>query len=790
MVSGFAIASGLIQMGSAAEKALVDVSKLPPASTTEVDFLRDIQPILEASCLRCHGPQHPKGGYRIDSRESAIKGGEIGVAIVPGNGAGSPLVHYVARLVEKLEMPPAGKSEPLSQEQISLLRAWIDQGVAWSDSVSNRVEFSVTTTLRWTAVSGSAAKFRENNWRRQGWDGGIEQFELKEKLDANTDFTAKGRALRDDYQLDLKFERAELGFVRVGVEQSEKYFNDTGGFYPAFSAPAFSLGRDLHVESGRAWLDIGLTPVDWPKIVVGYEYQWQRGERATLEWGPVFENGVGRNIFPATKHINEQVHVVKLDVNHSVSGVDIRDSFRGEFYDLRTRRNNLSSLDLLNPAAATTYETRDRQRSFTGANTLLLDKQLNDWLFASGGYLYSRLSGDGSFGLDGVASAGSLWQQWRSRLITLDRESHVGNVNALLGPWSGLTASIGAEVEWTRQQGMTDGTVQYFPVFPGPPALTQPLTLNSDLDTRRVEELAALRFTAIPYTVLFGEARLRQESVGRFEQGIVPDPDYAGFVRQTDATGEGRDYRIGFSISPWTSSTLSAHYRRNEQTTHYDNPTDLAVGGGKLEGYPAYILGREILSDEVEVKLALKPFNWLRTTFGFQLQANDFRSTTDSENAFIGSPSGTISAGTYDANIYSFGAVFTGLRGLYLSSSFSYQSIRSLSAANGSLAVVPERGSIYSVAGSATYALSPKMDLLLGYAFSRADFAQANYVDGLPLGTSYEQHSLQAGLVRRIRPNLSMKLQYGFSIYNENNMGGLNDFQAHSVNSSLNWRLQ
>ena len=98
------------------------------------------------------------------------------------------------------------------------------------------------------------AKFRENNWQRQGWDGGIEQFELKEKVDANTEFTATGRALRDDYKLDLKMERTEVGFVRAGVEQSRRYFNDVGGYYPAVGTPPFALGRDLFLEAeiGRA----------------------------------------------------------------------------------------------------------------------------------------------------------------------------------------------------------------------------------------------------------------------------------------------------------------------------------------------------------------------------------------------------------------------------------------------------------------------------------------------------------------------------------------------------------
>ncbi|MEQ1935240.1 MAG: c-type cytochrome domain-containing protein, partial [Fimbriimonadaceae bacterium] len=108
----------------------VDVSKLPPAATRPVDFARDIQPIFTASCLKCHGPEKQKGGFRVDVKDVALKGGEnYAPSIHPGKSAESPLIHFVAGLVEDMAMPQKG--ETLSVEQIGLLRAWIDQGAVW-----------------------------------------------------------------------------------------------------------------------------------------------------------------------------------------------------------------------------------------------------------------------------------------------------------------------------------------------------------------------------------------------------------------------------------------------------------------------------------------------------------------------------------------------------------------------------------------------------------------------------------------------------------------------------------
>src|SRR5687767_7705958 len=94
-------------------------AKLPPASDTQVDFEQHIRPILDESCIRCHGTERPKGDFRLVSRAHALKGGANGLAIVPGESARSPLIYYVARLVEDMEMPPTEKdNKPLTAEQV------------------------------------------------------------------------------------------------------------------------------------------------------------------------------------------------------------------------------------------------------------------------------------------------------------------------------------------------------------------------------------------------------------------------------------------------------------------------------------------------------------------------------------------------------------------------------------------------------------------------------------------------------------------------------------------------
>ncbi len=107
----------------------VDTSKLPPAADKQgVTYEKDIKAIFDKSCIKCHGEEKQKGKLRLDSLEAALKGGEDGKMIVPGRSVKSPLLVAIARLDPDTAMPPEGKGDPLSREQISLIRAWIDQG--------------------------------------------------------------------------------------------------------------------------------------------------------------------------------------------------------------------------------------------------------------------------------------------------------------------------------------------------------------------------------------------------------------------------------------------------------------------------------------------------------------------------------------------------------------------------------------------------------------------------------------------------------------------------------------
>jgi ankyrin repeat protein len=107
-------------------------SALSHQAPGKVDFRRDVQPLFKQFCIECHGPSQQMHGFRLDRRRDAMRGGAI-VVITPGNSGSSRLYHKLMGNKYGPQMPPAG---PLTDEQVSVIKAWIDQGAEWPDDLS------------------------------------------------------------------------------------------------------------------------------------------------------------------------------------------------------------------------------------------------------------------------------------------------------------------------------------------------------------------------------------------------------------------------------------------------------------------------------------------------------------------------------------------------------------------------------------------------------------------------------------------------------------------------------
>ena len=103
-----------------------------------IEFTKHIEPILRKHCFQCHGATKQEAGLRLDLKQAALTGGDSGVAITPGKSSKSRLLARLNSGDPDQRMPP-GKP-PLSRQQISLIKKWIDSGASWQASSSSKAK--------------------------------------------------------------------------------------------------------------------------------------------------------------------------------------------------------------------------------------------------------------------------------------------------------------------------------------------------------------------------------------------------------------------------------------------------------------------------------------------------------------------------------------------------------------------------------------------------------------------------------------------------------------------------
>jgi len=113
--------------GNPVEKAEKDKAEAVETAGRKVSFYHDVRPILQANCEGCHQPAKSKGGYLMTDFKQLLAGGDSGkAAIVPGHTDESPILKMITPQDGEVRMPK-GKP-PLTDDDVALFRAWIEQG--------------------------------------------------------------------------------------------------------------------------------------------------------------------------------------------------------------------------------------------------------------------------------------------------------------------------------------------------------------------------------------------------------------------------------------------------------------------------------------------------------------------------------------------------------------------------------------------------------------------------------------------------------------------------------------
>ncbi len=128
------------------------------------------------------------------------------MTLSPGDSANSWLIHYVARQVKDMEMPPVGKGNPLTPEQISLLRAWIDQGANWNTTNQTASTWPLLSRPRSAGLGSRVTRrnFANSQGVNDGFSGGVDEFSFTQQTSPTEKFLLSGHVIvpDQDYQVE------------------------------------------------------------------------------------------------------------------------------------------------------------------------------------------------------------------------------------------------------------------------------------------------------------------------------------------------------------------------------------------------------------------------------------------------------------------------------------------------------------------------------------------------------------------------------------------------------------
>ncbi len=226
------------------------------AQERPVSFSRDIAPILNQKCLQCHGSALQMGALDLSTREKALKGGQAGPALTPGNAAGSLMYRRVTG-EDRPQMPFGGE---LSEGEIANLKRWIESGAEWQGAPAE-IDTTAVPARTWWAfqkpVRRPVPQLGDVPWSAHPIDAFI-----KKTLDE------KGLAPAPAADRHTLIRRAYLDLIGLlpSPEEVEAFVKDPAP--NAFESLIDRLLASPHYGErwGRHWLDVARYADSWGHI--------------------------------------------------------------------------------------------------------------------------------------------------------------------------------------------------------------------------------------------------------------------------------------------------------------------------------------------------------------------------------------------------------------------------------------------------------------------------------------------------------------------------------------------
>jgi hypothetical protein len=652
------------------------------------------------------------------------------------------------------------------------------------EAYNNWIELSVGAFF----TGGNKAQFQQRQRSRSGPFGGIEDFHYQTGIATNTTLSLDGRALfdNDDYKLRLEVAREKVGYLRVSYEEFRTWYNGNGGFDPPSNTWYPLAENALALDRGEISFEGGLRLEEVPTVTFKYTHRFRDGEKSSSIWGATHPGGgPARGLSPSFYDINERSDIFQLDASHRIMKTDFGLGLRYESGKLDnalkidqspdepverkiTDRTD-TSYDLFNAHAFTEtwiktnlffssgFSFSDLDNNFSGSRIYGSDFDV--------GYVPSAADGAGYFGLNG----GSRLQEYEMNL----------NLLAILLP------NVSSALSLRAQKEDVDADVRGFQTLGDNPATA--FSGDSERDLLDVRERLDLRYTGVTNWVFYGRGEWTQGDGNLKENGGFGPVNGVGVApirRETEDSRFFQKYGLGATWYAARQITLDAggYYKINHYD--YDHLVD-DTPNDSPNRYPAYLVMQNFETYDGNVRLTLRPWRNVTLISRYEFQSSTIKTKPDSNSGL-----GEVESSDMTSHILAQSISWSPWSRLCLQAGLNYVlSETRTPASEFTRAILNAQNNYWTLNFSSGLVLDDKTTLNASYFYYRADNYQDNSADGVPYGVGAEEHSVTCGIIRNIRENIRVALKYGFFTWDDQTSGGHDNYDAHLLYSSLQYRF-
>jgi hypothetical protein len=688
---------------------------------------------------------------------------------------------------------------------VCLLDAWpaAAQGAPATNTNAVSGDASLTDYNNWITlgtggmlVSGDRAQAEHQHQIPDGAFGGVQDFHYQQFLGKKGLFQVDGHGIFDnhDYSIRLELSDPDKGYLRGGYTEFRTWYDGSGGFFPQNNQWFSLYNNELHVDRGDVWFEAGLTLPDKPIITFRYDHDFRHGEKDSTSWGDTsLTGGAGtRNIVPTFMGIDETRDIFQADIKDTLGDTDVGLGIRYEI----DRNNDSLNIDRM-PGLTTTnrYVTQDNVSqndlfNVHGFTETRFNKKVTFSLGGSFTTIDTDLSGSRIYGPSYNSPFSTTYANSQNRDEGFtgltgggNTKEYVANMNLMLTPIENLVFVPALRFEYDGSDlsdNFSDNGVHAKggPVTPYP----NPTSASSDNWNLDVAESLEARYTGFRNWSLYARGEWSEDSGNEVwnETTAVITP-----ILNQDWTRLGQKYTVGANWYPLNQLNFGAQYYHQIHNYDYDNNLDAAP-----TNYPGYMQNQNYTVDDMNIRATWRVLSTLSlvTRYDFQYSTVD---TTSIPNGGI--HAGEVQSANITSHIISESVNWTPWARLYMQVSGSYV-LSSVDTPASSLPgvtnlVLNGANDYWTVNALAGYALDEKTDLQLQYNYYRADNYVYNSAYSQPFGAGAEEQSITATLTRQITRAIKVSLKYGFFRNQDQTSGGNNNYDAHLVYASMEYRF-